>query len=658
MTIPLPSSAREAAELNSARRGPAPEEAVEADDTAVWFSEPGGWELGLLGRLVREGFAAARDVGYPDNYGRPSPRLRFRITGASDPIRVRATGVCTVTAGDDGETFVDVDTQGEEPAGVALGPGVAGAVVEVEAPRGGWRPASPGMGTADVPPHLLRNPSVQWPMTLDGDVWSAPVELLGRVVVRTVDDVPPVIWAGESRREAVARTHLEQFLDVGRRVDGAWESVHELGLRYLAVDGAEVESVSVESVAPVTRGAGSFSCSDERLTDIWNAAAHTLLICSQGLIVDGVKRDRMPWMGDLSLGALANAYVTGDAEIVRRGLIALSRHTHGYVNGIVDYTLWWLICLDQSTGLYAFDGLLDSEAERVAEVLDRLTPEVGDDGVLRPRPSADAFDKPVFIDWGVDVRPDADSTALQLLWWRALGSAIRVLGAGRRPEAARWAAVRERLRETIARTGWVADRGVWREYLGGEDDLTAYADAFAVLAGWFAGEAPAAASRRLRSAPATRTPFITAYVLQALAEAGHPEEAVVRIRDLWGGMLDLGATTFWEEFAIPGLDHLEMYGRPFGKSLCHAWAAGPAYLLPQIVLGLRPIADGWASFAVDPRLGDLEWASAIVPTPRGVIEVLATASDLVVHAPEGCTFAFRGRSYSGRQRFSLDRVSG
>ena len=49
-------------------------------------------------------------------------------------------------------------------------------------------------------------------------------------------------------------------------------------------------------------------------------------------------------------------------------------------------------------------------------------------------------------------------------------------------------------------------------------------------------------------------------------------------------MLESDTTTFWEEFPEPGESAYAMYGRPFARSLCHAWGAGPAALLPETVL--------------------------------------------------------------------------
>lgn len=57
---------------------------------------------------------------------------------------------------------------------------------------------------------------------------------------------------------------------------------------------------------------------------------------------------------------------------------------------------------------------------------------------------------------------------------------------------------------------------------------------------------------------------------------GYYEEILRQIKDYWGGMLKKGAVTFWEEYDpnAPQEEQYDMYGDKFGKSLCHAWAAG------------------------------------------------------------------------------------
>jgi alpha-L-rhamnosidase len=137
------------------------------------------------------------------------------------------------------------------------------------------------------------------------------------------------------------------------------------------------------------------------------------------------------------------------------------------------------------------------------------------------------------------------------------------------------------------------------------------------------------------------TPFMTTFLLRGLAQAGNPQLAVQHIRALWGSMLDAGARTFWEEFPEPDRSPYEMYDRPFGKSLCHGWSAGPAAMLPELTLGLRPVDDNWVRFEVNPHLGPLNWAEATVPTSHGDIFVRAEASGaLLIKIPSGTSLVF------------------
>ena len=96
-------------------------------------------------------------------------------------------------------------------------------------------------------------------------------------------------------------------------------------------------------------------------------------------------------------------------------------------------------------------------------------------------------------------------------------------------------------------------------------------------------------------------------------------------------MIALGATTFWEEYdpKMTGDEHYAMYGEPFDKSLCHAWAAGPIYLFGKYLLGVAPTSEGYKTFEVAPALdaGDF---SGIVPTPRGDIEVIVKNGQCIV----------------------------
>ena len=134
--------------------------------------------------------------------------------------------------------------------------------------------------------------------------------------------------------------------------------------------------------------------------------------------------------------------------------------------------------------------------------------------------------------------------------------------------------------------------------------------------------------------------FYGYYMLQAMAKAGNYEGAMQIIRDYWGAMLDLGATSFWEDFDLDWMENAARIDElvPEGKvdvhrdkgaycyvgyrhSFCHGWASGPTAWLSQHVLGVEVLEPGCKKVRITPHLGDLEWVEGSFPTPYGKIEI-------------------------------------
>ena len=133
--------------------------------------------------------------------------------------------------------------------------------------------------------------------------------------------------------------------------------------------------------------------------------------------------------------------------------------------------------------------------------------------------------------------------------------------------------------------------------------------------------------------------FYGYYMLRAMAAAGNYEGALERIREYWGAMLDLGATTFWEDFDMAWLPaaridepvpagmrdlHRECGAycyRGFRHSLCHGWASGPTAWLTEYVLGVEVVEPGCRRLRIDPHLGVLEWVEGTFPTPYGAVKI-------------------------------------
>ena len=133
------------------------------------------------------------------------------------------------------------------------------------------------------------------------------------------------------------------------------------------------------------------------------------------------------------------------------------------------------------------------------------------------------------------------------------------------------------------------------------------------------------------------TPYMRFYELETLCMMGYQSKVLDEMKDYWGGMLKEGATTFWEKYnpTEKGTQHLAMYGRPYGKSLCHAWGASPIYLIGKYFLGVQPTKPGYERYTIKPSLGGLEWMEGDVPTPFGKIHVQMNQQEISVYSDGG-----------------------
>ena len=153
--------------------------------------------------------------------------------------------------------------------------------------------------------------------------------------------------------------------------------------------------------------------------------------------------------------------------------------------------------------------------------------------------------------------------------------------------------------------------------------------------------------------------FYGYYMIEAMSAAGESQRALDTVRDYWGAMLDVGATSFWEDFKLAWtnncfrIDELPVPGKKdihgdygefcypgFRHSLCHGWASGPASWCINHVLGIRPLDVGCRRIEVKPFLGDLEWAEGAMALPDGnAVKVKLTRLpdgkvDIKVDAPD------------------------
>lgn len=129
--------------------------------------------------------------------------------------------------------------------------------------------------------------------------------------------------------------------------------------------------------------------------------------------------------------------------------------------------------------------------------------------------------------------------------------------------------------------------------------------------------------------PQITTPYFKFYEMDALCKMGHLTEVLQKVKEYWGGMLERGAVTFWEEYDpnVSEEEQYDMYGDKFGKSLCHAWSASPIYLLAKYFVGLRITDPVTGTYEVKPHLEDFESLKCTLPVRDKQVRIVWNKKD-------------------------------
>jgi alpha-L-rhamnosidase len=454
------------------------------------------------------------------------------------------------------------------------------------------------------------------------------------------------MYYGESKEEALSTDKCETLDNLDVDISMKQDSVMPLSkaFRYVnfqAENGVTADSISMlYQYAPVTER-GSFKSSDAELNKIYDVAKYTFHLNTREFFIDGIKRDRWVWSGDAYQSYLMNYYSFFDAPTVKRTLLAQRGKdpVTAHINTIMDYSFYWFLGIYD---YYKFTGdkkFVQDIYPRMQSLMTYIDGRKNKNGLLEWMPG-----DWIFIDWADKLSKDGEVSFEQLLYARSLETmALCAKLANDNVNAANYDRAAKALKNKIFDLYWnqkknalvhsrIADQPT--------DNVTRYANMFGIFFDYFTPEQKLAVKKHVllndKIAKIT-TPYMRFYELEALCALGEQSYVLKEMKSYWGGMLKLGATSFWEEYNPDkkGAEHLEMYGRPFGKSLCHAWGASPIYLLGKYYLGISPDSPGYETYIIQPNLGGLEWMEGKVPTAKGDISLYMNKKEIRVTAAVG-----------------------
>ncbi|MBQ7121477.1 MAG: hypothetical protein IJO03_04355 [Clostridia bacterium] len=328
---------------------------------------------------------------------------------------------------------------------------------------------------------------------------------------------------------------------------------------------------------------------DALLKKIDCVATNTLKDCMQTFFEDGPKRDRRLWTGDLRLEALTNYYTFNNSEIVKRCLYLFAAgecdrlgflpsyvyETPYYKSGeahIADYALLYVVTVcdyyEHTADICVVNDLLQickSQLDSFEAVLDENMIVTMQDGWF------------AFIDWCPGLEK---MTALQGVYLYTLERFSELLKAIGDEDFKKYSSLLTQVRSACKK--YLYDEKE-KAFINESDNrqFSVHSQIWMILGGVINGKE---AENLLllcldnKNAKQPVTPYMRHYVTEAMMKLGMKDNAVQYLKNLWGGMIELGADTFWEAY-VPEDPDFSPYGDRNANSLCHAWSCTPSYFI-------------------------------------------------------------------------------
>lgn len=456
-------------------------------------------------------------------------------------------------------------------------------------------------------------------------------EVVGRLAIRSDSSQPSdvTIQYGESEPEALDDPALGiDPLHIAPQTTayGPKSAFRYALVRFTGGEDTRYKSIQLAGIEYPVTYRGFFESSDTRLNQMWTIGAYTAHLCMQDDIWDAPKRDRGRWMGDLDVSGRTINDVFGDHFLMEDTLNRLmgDAPVQRHVNGIPGYSAFWITGEAEYYRHIGSKQQIEAFHDRLIQLMQYMEAELDERSLY-----ANKAQTWPFVDWSPELNGDTPEArrATQMEFYAAFEQGVYLLNQMGDTSNAQFfqqraaqmkAAAQQYLLDTS--TGSFGSR--WQT------------NAMAVLSGvadpsqydtiW---KTSLASVGHIQYNALIVTPYYNYYVISAMARMGHRQAALNWIRQYWGGMVDEGATSFWEGYdpswykddfhASLQADNLSGYR----VSLAHGWSTGITPWLMEQVLGIDATGPGFSTVNIRPDLIDLQWAKGGEPTPRGMLNV-------------------------------------
>lgn len=368
------------------------------------------------------------------------------------------------------------------------------------------------------------------------------------------------------------------------------------------------------------------------------------------LLLDGAKRDRAVWEGDITVAAPTLYYSSGATEYARESLRLLGsyQYTSGFVTGCLSpsqplntggllpgdvgcysatYSMQFVSNLADYYRYTGDTGFLKEEWATAQRELAWSGSKVGSNGLFVTDSTDDST-------WNLENHSGELTEANAIYYKTLVDGAWLAQELGRVDDAAAYRAKAKQLRDDI-------NSHLWDEKIGAYDASTARrgfvaqdANALAVFYGIADQEQTSRILAAMKAALWTKhgsmsvsapkpdgwtqdiSPYMNSFEVWARLANGDTDNALDLVHAMWDPMTagDPGGTA-WERLNTDGTIGYD------GTSMAHAWSTGATSALSAYVMGAEPVEAGYKTWLVEPHPGEVKWVNGQAPTPYGPLGV-------------------------------------
>ena len=362
------------------------------------------------------------------------------------------------------------------------------------------------------------------------------------------------------------------------------QSYGDTGFRFVRIDFLDENEVcSIKQIyakewyrtLPIKQ---SFKTDDKLINQIYKTCVRTLDLNIQNRIWDGIKRDRLVWIGDMEIEIKSILHLHGFIPEIEESLFTAEEANPlpGWMNGIPSYSSWYLLILYDVYSFTHDKNFISRHLEYANKVVSQISHAFDSKDKFGYENVQECPSDFYFFDWpsSEESYEDKNGACLNLLKY-----------------------IMPKLKNMYEELGF--DVKIINKILIKLDKNKAHMPSNKAFLAFYQliNKDEESYSRLVESLPKGMSTFMSYYVLKAVVEKDK-KLALKVMREYYGAMLDKGATTFWEDFNIewvknsspitrlPRKGELDIHGdfgaycyKGFRHSLCHGWSVGPLSIL-------------------------------------------------------------------------------